>query len=193
MPPSAIMGTSSLLRGRAQSAIAVTCGTPTPATMRVVQIEPGPMPTFTASAPASISASRRLGRGDVAGDDLVCGCSRFRLAHGVDDALAVTVRRVDHEHVDACRHERRRALEAIRPDPERRSDAQPALVVLDRVRVLLACKRSLMVMRPTSSPLIAGHEQLLDAVRVQELARTLLRDAERHGDELPCVISCSTG
>ncbi len=29
---------------------------PTPATIRVVQIEPGPMPTFTASAPAPISA-----------------------------------------------------------------------------------------------------------------------------------------
>jgi hypothetical protein len=40
----------------AQSSIAVSCGTPTPATMRVVQIEPGPIPTFTASAPASISA-----------------------------------------------------------------------------------------------------------------------------------------
>ena len=36
--------------------IAESCGTPTPATMRVVQIEPGPMPTLTASAPASISA-----------------------------------------------------------------------------------------------------------------------------------------
>ena len=35
---------------------AVSCGTPTPATMRVVQIEPGPIPTFTASAPESISA-----------------------------------------------------------------------------------------------------------------------------------------
>ena len=39
--------------------MAVNCGTPTPATMRVVQIEPGPIPTFTASAPASISAWRR--------------------------------------------------------------------------------------------------------------------------------------
>jgi hypothetical protein len=29
----------------------VSCGTPTPATMRVVQIEPVPTPTFTASAP----------------------------------------------------------------------------------------------------------------------------------------------
>ncbi len=36
--------------------MAVSWGTPTPATMRVVQIEPGPMPTFTASAPASIRA-----------------------------------------------------------------------------------------------------------------------------------------
>ena len=36
--------------------MAVSCGTPTPATMRVVQIEPGPMPIFTASAPASIRA-----------------------------------------------------------------------------------------------------------------------------------------
>ena len=34
----------------------VSCGTPTPATIRVVQIEPGPMPTLIASAPASISA-----------------------------------------------------------------------------------------------------------------------------------------
>jgi hypothetical protein len=36
--------------------MAVSCGTPTPATMRVVQIEPGPMPTLMASAPQSMSA-----------------------------------------------------------------------------------------------------------------------------------------
>ena len=36
--------------------IAVICGTPTPATTRVVQIDPGPTPTFTASAPALMSA-----------------------------------------------------------------------------------------------------------------------------------------
>ncbi len=37
--------------------MAMIWGTPTPATMRVVQIEPGPMPTLTAWAPASTSAS----------------------------------------------------------------------------------------------------------------------------------------
>ena len=56
MPPSAITGVSVLRATSTASMIAVSCGTPTPATMRVVQIEPGPMPTLTASAPASISA-----------------------------------------------------------------------------------------------------------------------------------------
>ena len=37
--------------------IAVICGTPTPATTRVVQIDPGPTPTLTASAPAAASAA----------------------------------------------------------------------------------------------------------------------------------------
>ena len=36
--------------------MAVTCGTPMPATTRVVQIEPGPTPTLTPSTPASIRA-----------------------------------------------------------------------------------------------------------------------------------------
>jgi hypothetical protein len=36
--------------------MAEICGTPTPATTRVVQMEPGPTPTFTPSAPASTSA-----------------------------------------------------------------------------------------------------------------------------------------
>ena len=42
MPPSPITGTPAGRQARAASMIAVTCGTPTPATTRVVQIEPGP-------------------------------------------------------------------------------------------------------------------------------------------------------
>ena len=49
-------GTLAFLAASTASMIAVSCGTPTPATIRVVQIEPGPMPTLMASAPASISA-----------------------------------------------------------------------------------------------------------------------------------------
>ena len=54
MPPSAMIGISPA--APAASMIAVSCGTPTPATIRVVQMLPGPIPTFTASAPAPISA-----------------------------------------------------------------------------------------------------------------------------------------
>ena len=54
MPPSAMMGTPALAAAAAHSSTAEICGTPTPATTRVVQMDPGPIPTFTASAPASI-------------------------------------------------------------------------------------------------------------------------------------------
>src|SRR5258705_4705382 len=57
MPPSPMTGTPASRQARAASMIAVTCGTPTPATTRVVQIDPGPTPTFTASAPAATMAS----------------------------------------------------------------------------------------------------------------------------------------
>ena len=56
MPPSATTGTLAFFAASTASMIAVSCGTPTPATMRVVQIDPGPIPTLIASAPASISA-----------------------------------------------------------------------------------------------------------------------------------------
>src|SRR5512137_1831312 len=51
-PPSEMIGTPCRSAARAQSSTAVICGTPTPATTRVVQMEPGPMPHFTASTPA---------------------------------------------------------------------------------------------------------------------------------------------
>ncbi len=70
MPPSAMHGTPVPSSASATFEMAVICGTPTPATMRVVQIEPGPMPTLTASAPCF--DQRQGGRcgGDVAADDV---------------------------------------------------------------------------------------------------------------------------
>ena len=52
-PPSAIIGTPVPSSASATSKIALNCGTPTPAMIRVVQILPGPIPTFTPSAPFS--------------------------------------------------------------------------------------------------------------------------------------------
>lgn len=56
-PPSAITGTPAGRQAATASKIAVICGAPTPATTLVVQIDPGPTPTFTASAPASTRAA----------------------------------------------------------------------------------------------------------------------------------------
>src|SRR5262245_53654762 len=52
MPPSAMIGTPDDFAAIAHDATAVTWGTPTPVTTRVVQMEPGPMPTFTPSTPS---------------------------------------------------------------------------------------------------------------------------------------------
>mgnify|MGYP000694589727 CR=1 FL=1 len=49
-------GTPAGVAARAASYTAVTWGTPTPAMTRVVQMEPGPMPTLTPSAPMSTNA-----------------------------------------------------------------------------------------------------------------------------------------
>jgi hypothetical protein len=51
-----MIGTSRSAAACAQDAIAVIIGTPMPATTRVVQIDPAPMPTFTASTPRSTKA-----------------------------------------------------------------------------------------------------------------------------------------
>ena len=56
MPPSLIIPIFLFFKAAAASITAVICGTPVPATIRVVHIDPGPIPTFTASAPASANA-----------------------------------------------------------------------------------------------------------------------------------------
>ena len=54
IPPSAITGILYFAASSAQSSTAENCGIPQPEMILVVQIEPGPIPIFTASAPASI-------------------------------------------------------------------------------------------------------------------------------------------
>ena len=138
MPPSAMTGTSCAAAARAHSMIAVIIGTPMPATTRVVQIEPAPMPTFTASTPCSISAIGALGGRDVAGDEVDVGKALADPADHVEHALRVAVRGVDDEHVDAGGDERLGALHRVlarrrsprrsaagRASPSTRSDTSP--------------------------------------------------------------------
>ena len=101
MPPSAITGVPVFRAAATASMMAVSCGTPTPATMRVVQIEPGPMPTLMASAPASISA---LAPSAVA---ILPATTCTRVGQPLDardrgeHVLGMAMRGVDHHEVDA--------------------------------------------------------------------------------------------
>ena len=56
MPPSAMMATLVPSAARAASMTAVSCGTPAPVTTRVVQMEPGPIPTLRPSIPSEINS-----------------------------------------------------------------------------------------------------------------------------------------
>ena len=118
MPPSAMTGILAARAASAQSMIAVSCGTPTPATIRVVQIEPGPMPTLIASAPASISAFVAVGGRHIARDqrDLVRDALHPRdlIEHG----LRMAVRGVDDDAIDAGVDQHFGALESLSPDVE---------------------------------------------------------------------------
>ena len=61
IPPSAITGTPLFEQASTALITAVNWGTPTPVTILVVHIEPGPIPTLIAFAPLSISASAASG------------------------------------------------------------------------------------------------------------------------------------
>jgi hypothetical protein len=80
---------------------AVICGTPTPATIRVVQIEPGPTPTLTASAPWSISASAASPVTML--PPMTWSCGKFFFTHFTRSSTPCEwpVRGVDHHDVDA--------------------------------------------------------------------------------------------
>ena len=148
--------------------MAVSCGTPTPATMRVVQIEPGPMPTFTASAPASISA---LAPSAVATLPATTCTELEQLLDArdrVEHPLRMAVRGVDDDQVDAGLDQPLGALEAVVADAGGGGDAQAALLVLGGVGVGCAFSMSLTVIRPTQRYCVVDDQQLLDAVLVQQ-------------------------
>ena len=114
---------------------AVNCGTPTPATMRVVQIEPGPDADLDARDARLDQRLGALGRGHVAPDQ------RAGPGEGpasistivVEYPLRVAVGRVDDDDVDAGVDQRLGPLEPIRPHAHRRAAAQAPQAVLARV------------------------------------------------------------
>ena len=151
-----------MLASSAQSRIAVICGTPTPATIRVVQIDPGPIPTFTASAPASISA--RVASAVATLPATICTrfeC-RFSRSTASAHALGMAMRGVDHHDVDPGLDQRHRALESRIAHRGRRRHPQPPELVLGGERVQHRLLGVLQRQEPGQPPALVDDQQLLD-------------------------------
>ena len=110
--------------------MAVSCGTPTPATMRVVQIEPGPMPTLTASAPASIRALAPSAVATLPAMIATALDSALDPLDLVETRLRMAVGGVDHHQSTPASISIFGALEAHIADGGGGGDAQAALAVL---------------------------------------------------------------
>src|SRR4029450_4615579 len=158
-PPSPISGTPAARQAREALWIAVTCGTPTPATTRVVQMEPGPTPPLAPSAPASTRGvapayyataapahavpprvAAALGsavRRHVPADDVASGRSRIGLqpAHHLQHTLGMAVRSIDHQERDTLLDQRHGALPGVSEVSDGRSDAQPTLIIFGGVGI----------------------------------------------------------
>ena len=155
----------------------MSCGTPTPATTRVVQIEPGPTPTLTPETPALISASAPSAVATlppISGSSGKVPVDRLdRLEH----APGVSVGGVDHDHVDPRIDQRLGAFEAVDPAPTAAPQRRRPEVVLGGVREALALLDVLDRDQPAQHARLVDDEELLDPVLVEEFLGPLQRRA----------------
>ena len=138
--------------------------------MRVVQIEPGPMPTLTASAPCVDQRLRRRRRWRCCRrSPATCGIVLLDPAHAVEHALRMAVRGVD----DDARRRRprpapRRAPRCPRPRRPRRRRAAARARPCRRSGCSVALRMSLTVIRPAQLEGVVDDEHALEPVLVHQ-------------------------
>src|SRR3954447_16739947 len=201
-PPSAITGTPAALAASAASYTAVICGTPTPATTRVVQMVVGGAPDPGHGAGGADGAgsdadldrirtgvNQRLGAGaggHIAADDVDAVLAAELLLHPrdhVEDGALVAVGGVDDDHVDPGVDQQAGALVGVLADAHRRGDDQPAVGVLGGVGVLVALDEVLDRDQPAQPAGVVDDRQLLDLVLRQQLQRGVRVHPHRGGDQ----------
>ena len=155
--------------------MAVICGTPTPVTTRVVQMLPGPMPTFTASTPRRTSSRAPSSVATLPATSCTSGKACAERVDRREHAFAVPVRRVDDEDVDAGATSAARASMRLGTGAHRRGDAEPAMLVLVRVGMLAPLEDVLDRDEPLEHALRVDHRQLLDPVLRQDPLRLVER------------------
>ena len=133
-----------------------------------------------------------FGGGDVAGDDLHLVRLPLDAGDRVEHVLRMAMRGVDHDKVDARRDQRLGAGKALVADRGGGGDAQAALLVLAGVRIGDRLLDVLHRDQADAAVLRIDHQQLLDAVLVQQALGFVLADALAHRDELSLVISSET-
>ena len=101
----------------------------------------------------------------------------------VEHRARMAVRGVDHDEVDAGLDQPLGALEALVADGGGGGDAQPPLLVLAGIRIGDRLLDVLDGDQADAAILVVDHQQLLDAVLVQEPLGLVLADALAHGDE----------
>ena len=109
---------------------------------------------------------RRLGRGDVATDDLDVGVVLLDPGDLIEDTLRVAMRRIDDDDVDAGLDEGRGALIGGRAD--RGADTQTAVFVLAGLRLVGRLLDVLDRDHATQAEIVVDDEDLLDAVLVEQ-------------------------
>ena len=183
MPPSAITGIPCLIAASATSKTAVTCGTPTPATTRVVQIDPGPTPAFRQSAPASISASAASpvamlpAISSMSNSDLI----RRTISTTAREwpwAVSTTITSTSAATRAAARSS------ASRPDADGGPDPQSSPLVLGRERVALALLDVLDRDQAAQAPGLVDDGKLLDLVAPEQELCFGQRRADRCRDQV---------
>ena len=184
MPPSAIAGTSAAAHASTHSMIAVSCGTPTPATIRVVQIEPGPNSDLHGVGAGIDQRLCAICRRDIAGHHLGDVAQPAHLFDCRQDAFGMAVRGIDDQHVHAGVEQGFGPFQPGVADPGRRCNPQPALFVLAGVGMALGLVHILDRDQAGADAVLVHHQQLLDPVLVQQALGFGPVDRFGHGDQI---------
>ena len=151
--------------------------------MRVVQIEPGPMPTLMPSTPAFTRS--RAASAVATLPPMTCRSPHFALMRAIMSStpLRMAMRGIDHHHVDAGLAQRRDALERVLRRADRRADAQAARRILAGAREFRGLLEILHGDHAAQFFVAVDHQHLLDAVLVQQQQHFFLRRVLAHGDQ----------
>ena len=164
--------------------MAVICGTPTPDTTRVVQIDPG-----ANSDPQRVGARVNqglgaVGGGHVAGDHLDIGAFAFGRYQRRNHVVRVAVRRVDTQRVNAGAPQRRDALGAVGSHSNRGAHPQASQAVLARRGIAHRFVHVLDRDQPAQPLLIVDQRQLFNSMGLQDVLGRIQVDAQFGGDHL---------